>query len=458
MSRVKQQKPQPSANRPNEAFVRPTAMHMAKMNRENPTRAITNSESQQKFYENPLVAPSIVQAQLEEKDRAKHLKSSLFQGNQQLFYSLNRGTEFDQGKGHLLGIGSTGDYVILIQKALNLLFQNDPTYTSLVEEKDFGELTRKGVVKFQKQYNLLNGSSGVVGPETILRLDEEVAKVEKMTLDPNELFAIELINEAIRKRKPNDAGAINFFWNWYHSLKTKPSYGDLANHVASADFSYLDSKESRLLMFGLSSGSATMLSKAGKLDDSQDAMQLLMNMTEKEKEEVFKNSTEETIAILLMEFATGKGEKTRKFNMEHQMTNDIRKGATTAYAYSQFFEEIKQGKVKEGEFKYYYQGYHNRASGALESIRIHLQSLMLDNYGEFFRGGMEYWMKIDGDDIVVTAKDKYTEDSGIRNEKSRERIGGFETPFGTTYIELRWRIPIKGTLLGFKGLDYYNKK
>lgn len=64
MSFLKQSKPQPSANRTNEIFVRPTAMHIAKMNRENPDRNVPNIDADQKINHNPLGAPSIVRPQL----------------------------------------------------------------------------------------------------------------------------------------------------------------------------------------------------------------------------------------------------------------------------------------------------------------------------------------------------------------------------------------------------------
>lgn len=386
----------------------------------------------------------------------KTLRSALFKNNKQLYYSLNRGTKFDNGQGHYIGEGSTGDYVILIQKALNLIYKDQPGYEPLKEEKDFGPKTKAAVSEFQKDYGL-KGTNGVVGPETIEKLDALIFKIETMSFDENELFAIELINEAIRKRRPNDANAIKHFWNWYHSLEKKPSFNELADYVQSVDFSYLNSNESRVFMTLLSSGAATMLSLAGRLN-KPDAMQQLIDMTEGEKQQAFARSTEETIAILLMEFATGKGEEIRIFTKNHQMTKDLMKSTTTAFAYEQFYNEIKDGKVKEGVVYRYVQGYHNRAKTTFESVRIHANSILNARWGEFFRGGMEYFFTIKGKYIMVKATDKYTPDSGIRNKVSFDRLEGFETPFGTTYVEYEWKVPVKDVLLDFKGLDYYNKK
>ncbi len=119
-----------------------------------------------------------INASQQKKDIEKQLTSSLFKGNDQLYWTLNRGTKFDNDKGHYLGEGSTGEYVILIQKALNLIYKGDPTYKPLVEEKDFGTKTKAAVSKFQKDYGLKGGANGVVGPETIERLDKEVFNLE----------------------------------------------------------------------------------------------------------------------------------------------------------------------------------------------------------------------------------------------------------------------------------------
>jgi|SRR5690554_1041486 len=111
-------------------------------------------------------------------ENEKKLKSSLLENNRQLYYTLNRGTKFDENKGHYIGEGSTGDYVILIQKALNLIFKDDPTYEPLKVEKDFGEKTKAAVIKFQREFELIGGVNGVVGPETIEELDKRVLVLE----------------------------------------------------------------------------------------------------------------------------------------------------------------------------------------------------------------------------------------------------------------------------------------
>jgi hypothetical protein len=111
-------------------------------------------------------------------ENEKKFKSSLLENSRQLYYTLNRGNKFDDNKGHYIGEGSTGDYVILIQKALNLIFKDDPTYEPLKEEKDFGEKTKAAVVKFQRDFELTGGTNGVVGPETIDELDKRVLDLE----------------------------------------------------------------------------------------------------------------------------------------------------------------------------------------------------------------------------------------------------------------------------------------
>ncbi|MCW3070298.1 MAG: hypothetical protein JWO44_188 [Bacteroidetes bacterium] len=74
----------------------------------------------------------------------------------------------------LIGVGSIGESVLRIQQALNQIFKDKPGYKPLKEDKNFGILTKNAVSEFQKAYGLKQGTNGVVGQETIQKLDEWV--------------------------------------------------------------------------------------------------------------------------------------------------------------------------------------------------------------------------------------------------------------------------------------------
>ncbi|MCW3085108.1 MAG: hypothetical protein JWP12_2474 [Bacteroidetes bacterium] len=103
------------------------------------------------------------------------LQSSLFKDVKE-FQSVNNGTL-------VIGEGSTGLYVIKIQQALNQYFQDKPAYKLLKEEKDFGPLTKNAVSVFQKLNKLKEGTNGVVGQETIQKLDAELYKKETVKIN-----------------------------------------------------------------------------------------------------------------------------------------------------------------------------------------------------------------------------------------------------------------------------------
>jgi peptidoglycan hydrolase-like protein with peptidoglycan-binding domain len=79
----------------------------------------------------------------------------------------------------VVGLDSTGPYVIAIQKALNLIHSETTGYIPLEEQKDFGPLTKAAVIKFQVSRGL-KGQNGVVGKETIRQLDKEALDRENI--------------------------------------------------------------------------------------------------------------------------------------------------------------------------------------------------------------------------------------------------------------------------------------
>ncbi|HLM44721.1 MAG TPA: peptidoglycan-binding domain-containing protein, partial [Myxococcaceae bacterium] len=99
----------------------------------------------------------------------RNLQSSLLKGDPQLQKTLHGGNE------SVIGLGASGTFVTLIQKALVLLgysrfFKKPP-------DLHFGDQTRKAVEQFQEDYGLV--SEGVVGSNTLAKLDSLIAQREK---------------------------------------------------------------------------------------------------------------------------------------------------------------------------------------------------------------------------------------------------------------------------------------
>lgn len=119
----------------------------------------------------------------------------------------------------LIGEGSVGEYVSKIQQGLNQVFEGMPGYKPLKLDKNFGPLTKAAVSLFQKGFHLQKGTNGVIGQETIQKLD-------------NQLFIIE---PKIKKPKPGAETAKD----WKSLIAFKPgqsSYDELSKRAYHSPF------------------------------------------------------------------------------------------------------------------------------------------------------------------------------------------------------------------------------
>jgi A nuclease of the HNH/ENDO VII superfamily with conserved LHH/Putative peptidoglycan binding domain len=94
----------------------------------------------------------------------RNLRSKLLKGSPALESAYNGNL--------LIGPGTKGDGVAKIQKALNLIYQHDKTFVPLDETGDFNAQTTAAFSRFQKDNALKRGTNGVVGTETLEKLDE----------------------------------------------------------------------------------------------------------------------------------------------------------------------------------------------------------------------------------------------------------------------------------------------
>ncbi len=112
----------------------------------------------------------LIQLMTDGNDQYK-LMSALFKNNAQLFDTANGG--------HEIGIGAAGEFVRLIQQALlklgciNKLKDGD--------DAKYGTGTEKAVKQFQSSFGLKK--DGIIGDKTLIRLDQEMAKLEAVRND-----------------------------------------------------------------------------------------------------------------------------------------------------------------------------------------------------------------------------------------------------------------------------------
>jgi hypothetical protein len=107
-----------------------------------------------------------------------NLSSDLLKGNTNLEL-VHDGELFIDAK------SPAGEDVLKIKQALNLIYKDDKTFTPLKETNNFDALMKIAVQKFQKG-NALKGQNGVVGKETIKKLDELVSGSEKKKKEEEE--------------------------------------------------------------------------------------------------------------------------------------------------------------------------------------------------------------------------------------------------------------------------------
>ena len=77
------------------------------------------------------------------------------------------------------------------------------------------------------------------------------------------------------------------------------------------------------------------------------------DLVEEEKENIFREDTQGTIAILLYEFASGEGEKSRTFNEQDAISKDIMKSDFVQKAIEDFYEKnLGKTELQSTKFRY----------------------------------------------------------------------------------------------------------
>lgn len=362
----------------------------------------------------------------------RKLRSTLLKNNKQLYYSLNRGSKFDNDQGHYIGIGSTGDYVILIQKALNLIYKDQQGYEPLKEEKDFGSKTKAVVSRFQKDFGLKGGSNGVVGPETIEKLDAVVFKLEN----------------------------VDFYQSFFNRKKGE-DFNDIdLNTLSMNDWpNYMTKNETNIFTYNTISNWFGWHSQDVGSDPNK-----LLESSEAEKQEFMAKGTKETLLILMGEFISGTGPRVRRFYDDNFMTKELMRSLTVVRGYSMLRENIKNNKINNLETKKYLIPYSpDNAGGLKNSLSYHFSSFKLDNLAEFSRGSVTMKVTKFNDRAVIEVIDDYSISSAnfiaraknmlsseSQNVKNQTRARGKYSPMGTTTQEYIWSVNLKDIILDYE--------
>lgn len=103
-----------------------------------------------------------------------NLRSSLLSGS----YYLEQAYD-----GHIfIGSSTKGESVDKIKEALNQIYENRPSYQTLILDGNYDKLTKSTVEKFQEENSLNEGANGVVGKETIRAMDSKLVSGELLDL------------------------------------------------------------------------------------------------------------------------------------------------------------------------------------------------------------------------------------------------------------------------------------
>lgn len=165
------------------------------------------------------------------------------------------------------------------------------------------------------------------------------------------------------------------------------------------------------------------------------------NLTEKEKENIFHEDTQGTIAILLYEFASGEGEQERIFDNQDAITKDIMKLDFIQYAIDDFYEN-NLGRTDLQSTKYPYQFSPNFSlyavlNSSLQHGKAGYEILSNGDWLRLFLGGTTVHVKPEEDNLIVSVDDSKSRNSwyyhlgvGIAQSTSRDSNGN--KPLTTT--------------------------
>jgi len=212
----------------------------------------------------------------------------------------------------------------------------------------------------------------------------------------------------------------------------------VAGGVESKVFKYGNMPASKALLFAGSTIASNQLYQGrGSVDVSQ--------LTEEQKQQEFKNSSDNTNSIMLMEFVTGTApEEGRKFDESHKVTQDLKWSLSSRQAVEKLEQDITSGVVMEGEWTVPYDIASSPDRTNLgNSVLHHMEHMFTGKTTPILRGGMRYSFRVVGKTIEVKVTDAYTVSSGIRSSPSNNPHGE-NTPGVEVKVEYNFKYDFPG--------------
>jgi hypothetical protein len=167
----------------------------------------------------------------------------------------------------------------------------------------------------------------------------------------------------------------------------------------------------------------------------------VLKLTEDQKQKIFKESSDKTLAILMSEFVEGHGLQSREFGPETPVTKKIKYSYTTSLFIKAVVEGKKKGKYKEGvKYKMTIFTSPDNADQNPEGlpkpneIAINALKQGVDNLPAFFTGSLDYEFTMSGKTIIVKAHNEYSIASGVtrNDDDDLHRTPGHLSPLGNT--------------------------
>lgn len=180
------------------------------------------------------------------------------------------------------------------------------------------------------------------------------------------------------------------------------------------------------------------------------------DLTEKEKENIFHEDSQGTIAILLYEFASGEGEESRTFSEQDAISKDLMKLDFVQAAIEEFYEtNLGRTELQPIDRPYTFSPSISSPSiiDLLNSVEQHgkaaQEGLSKGDWLRFFLGGTTASVVPDGEQLIITVVDSKSRNSwyyhlgvGVAQNTSRDSHGN--EPLTTT----------KQTYIGSQRIDW----
>ncbi|MBK8140124.1 MAG: hypothetical protein IPN39_00115 [Chitinophagaceae bacterium] len=161
----------------------------------------------------------------------------------------------------------------------------------------------------------------------------------------------------------------------------------------------------------------------------------ITRLKEPGKQEIFKQSANQTIAILFYEFVEGTGSQRRDFDETTSITQQIANSYTTSLFFDYFYPLYQSGAFNDGvERLHTVFTSPDNANSIKEWVKAHGQ--LFWNPSAFFTGSLDYNFKIEGNKLLLRVHNEFSISSGDPQSRNKaddlHRVPGHDSPLGNT--------------------------